>query len=143
MEFEYVDPEVLLANPAMVPREDLELTRRLKAALDGELEVNMAVLPLGLLVPYDLDLRPDLVPEGRYVIEQIMKNADKGQFVPMIVYQRGYWFIAGDDYPILFAHVRGMPDLVQCVVLGAVDHPLVQQVQPVPPEHVRRALGVG
>ncbi len=51
MDFETVNPDDLLVNPALEPQEDLERTRRMEAALSGEMEVNAAALPLGLLVP--------------------------------------------------------------------------------------------
>jgi len=128
--------------PGLTPAHDehwIELGGR---ALAGEEPVYFAMVPIGNLIPFDIDYRPDLHPLGRADIARCTERALEGKFQYPVVYQRGYWFVVSDDYISLFAAMGGRPDYVACVVMGRIDHPLVKDVQAVARGDVRKVLGI-
>jgi len=128
--------------PGMTPAQDDKWIELAQQAVSGKLPVFYAHIPIGALVPFDLDYRPDLHPLGQMLLEEATEKAERGEFTFPVVYQRGYWFIVSGDYPMLFSAVNGRPDIVGCYVLGEISHPQVENVQRVKPEDVRQILGL-
>ena len=129
--------------PDLTPKDD-RLTHLMQEAYEGRVPLFYAEVPLALCVPGDLDCRPDLHPAGKAAIRLAMENWRKQKPVSLLVYPRGVWFVVSDDYPALFACLRGLPEYVPCWVLGKPDSPVVKNVQgPIPIEDARRILTGG
>ena len=124
-------------NPAMDERWS-QLSLRCSS---GEVPVYHALIPLGLLVPFDIDYRVDQHPVGQAMIQEANERAQQGKFIRPIVYQRGYWFVVSDDYPALYSSVAGMPDFVPCFVMGEIDHPLILDTHPIAQDDVPKLFG--
>jgi len=134
----------LHVNPDLTPKEDPTLTHLMQDAFEGRVPLFYAEVPLALCVPSDPDYRPDRHPAIEAAIRLAMENWQKQKPVSLLVYQRGVWFVVSDDYPALFAYLRGLPEYVPCWVLGKPDSPVVKNVQgPIPIEDARRILTGG
>ena len=138
-----MDPKEPQNHPALTPRDDPSLTHLMEQALRGNLPVYFAIVPIGLLVPFDIDYRPDLHPAGKQLIDRAFEDGQQGKHHYVIVYQRGIWFVTSDDYPYVFAYMRGRPDYVPCWVLGKPESDLVKDIQgPVDPNGLRAIFGI-
>ena len=122
---------------------DERLMTLMDQVLAGSLRMYYGEVPIGQLVPYDLDYRPDLHPITKEVIESFIEEWKRGHLQKMIVYQRGTWFVVSDDYITLFAVLRGRPDYVPCWILGKPEHAQVKNVQgPIAQADVNKVLGL-
>lgn len=129
--------------PELTPKHDERFAALLQGAVSGDVPVYFAAVPLALCVPFDLDYRPDLHPIGGKAIGQMTEEWSNGQVHKLFVYQRGKWFVVSDDYIVLFAALKGLPDYVPCWVLGKPEGDLVRDVQgPIASNDVARLLGI-
>ena len=100
-------------------------------------------VPIGQLVPFDLDYHPDKHPIKSKLIDTFVEEWKQGHFRKMLVYPRGAWFVVSDDYITLFAVLRGRPDYVPCWILGEPEHDQLENVQgPIAQADVRKILGM-
>ena len=130
-------------SPGLTPKHDERLMELMEQANAGKLPVYFASVPIGQIVPFDLDYRPDLHPVGTKAISLCIENWKKGEFQYLRVYQRGAWFVVSDDYIQLFAALQGRPDYLPCWVLGKPEHKQLKDVQgPLAQADVRGILGL-
>lgn len=128
--------------PDLTPKTDERFSHLLSQALDGQIPVYFAAIPLALCVPFDLDYRPDLHSVGAEAIKQAASDARQGKPRKMFAYQHGYWFVVPDDYIPYFAALTGLPDYVPCFILGQPEHDLIRDLQgPIDPISFRQLLG--
>jgi hypothetical protein len=133
----------LKMDPSLQPKPDPEWTRLAKAALQGELPVYFAAVPLILCVPFDLDYRPDLHPVGKQAIQQFVEAAKMRESNSLIVYPRGKWFVISDHYIDLFAALVGRPDFLPCFILGKPDNDMILDLQgPIAVQDVPKSFGL-
>ena len=137
-----VDPDELKFDPELTPKHDETMVVLMAQAIGGDTPLYWAAVPLGLIVPFDLDYRPDLHPVGKQMIDMAFKEGSEGKLHNIIVYPKGIWFVSSDDYPYLFAAIRGLPDYVPCWILGKPDSAFVKDLQgPIALDEVPRAFG--
>jgi len=139
-EIQMVNIDDIQVDPAMAPATDERWMALAEQALAGSLPVFHAHIPIGNLIPFDPDYRPDLIGPTKGAIDYYFERAAAGHLKALIVYQRGYWFVVSDDYLPLFSSLQGQPENVPCFVLGAPDHPLLTNITRVRPEDVRTIL---
>jgi len=133
----------LKIDPSLQPKPDPEWIRLAQAALQGELPVYFAAVPLILCVPFDLDYRPDLHPVGKQAIHQFVEAAKMRGSNSLIVYPRGKWFVISDHYIDLFAALEARPDFLPCLILGKPDNDMVRDLQgPVAVQDVPKSFGL-
>jgi len=124
-----VDPTTLQNHPDLTPKRDERMLVLMEQATRGELPLFFGAVPLGLILPFDLDYRPDLHPVGKQLIDLAFQEGSEGKLHHIIVYPRGLWFVSSDDYAYLLAAIRGRADYVPCWILGRPDNDLVKDVQ--------------
>ena len=138
-----MDPHEIGYDPDLTPKHDETMIVLMEQAIKGELPLYSGKVPLGLIVPFDLDYRPDTHPIGKQMIDLAFKEGSEGKLYSIIVYPRGIWFVSSDDYPYLFAAIRGRPDYVPCWILGKPDSPFVKDLRgPIAVDEVPRAFGL-
>lgn len=130
-------------HPELSPKRDEVFVQLMKKAVDGEVPVYFAAIPLAHCIPADVDYRPDQHPVGKQAIQATAQEGAKGNFTKMIVYPRGAWFVVADDYIPLFAALLGNPDYVPCWVLGKPEADYARDIQgPIDAEGVREVFGL-
>jgi hypothetical protein len=128
---------------SLQPKPDPEWTRLAKAALQGELPVYFAAVPLILCVPFDLEYRPDLHPVGKQAIQRFVEAAKMGEPNSLVVYPRGKWFVISDHYIDLFAALVGRPDFLPCFILGKPDNDMILDLHgPIAVQDVPKSFGL-
>ncbi len=139
----YVRKHEIKTLPELTPKRDEILLSLMEQAMQGNLPIYFAAVPTALIVPFDMDYRPDLHPTGKAAIKDSFEKGKQKIFQKLLVYPRGVWFVVSDDYIPLFAALNGLPDYVPCFVLGKPDNPYLTDVQgPIKQEDVGRVLGV-
>lgn len=121
--------EAIHAHPDLTPRTDNVLLGLIEQALDGRLGVYFGAVPVGRVVPFDLDYRPDRHPIGASAIDTSLEEWKLGNFRKLLVYPRGCWFILSDNYISLFAALRGNVEYLPCWILGKPETGLSKDVQ--------------
>ena len=137
----YIDRDSIKVDPAMRPNYDERFTRHYEQALLGEIPTYFAEVPTKLLVPFDVDFRPDKHPMGIKTMEAMAKRWQKGDFSAIYAYQRGFWFVVSDDYNAMFTAILNNYGTVVCLVMGELNHPMVTKFQRIPPDEVSQAFG--
>lgn len=140
--FRYVDPDSIKVDPTLRPNYDERFTEYYSDALESRIPVYYASVPIHLLVPFDLDYRPDKHPIGMKFIEALQNRWQQGNFNAIYAYQRGFWFVVSDDYISLFAAMMNNYETVVCMVMGELNHPQVTEFQLIPKGEVRSAFGL-
>lgn len=108
-------------------------------AMQGDLMVYFAAVPLHLIKPFSAEFKVSSHPVGQRIVDAIIADATRGNFRKIWVYEKGEHFIMSDDYPSYEACLQGQPDCVPCWTLGKPRNPLAQQVQG--PFDARQAAG--
>jgi hypothetical protein len=98
-------------------------------AMQGDLMVYFAAVPLRLIKPFSKEFKVASIPNGQQIIDSIFEEAVRGKHQQIWVYEKGDHFVMSDDYLIYEACLRGQPDFVGCWVLGRPRNPLAKQVQ--------------
>ncbi|MGF1573632.1 MAG: hypothetical protein ACFCU1_11255 [Sumerlaeia bacterium] len=130
--------------PDLAPAHDEQFAKLFASAINGTVPVYFAAVPVGNIVPFDLDYRPDLNKMGAAGIQHCFKQAQQGHFQKLIVYQRGAWFVVSDDYVPLFAYLQGGPDYMPCWIMGKPTGNGLKDVQgPLATTEVKKAFGIG
>ena len=139
----YIAIKDLKSDPSLTPAMDGKFQDLMIECIQGRTPVFYATVPLCQCVPFDTDYRPDLHPVGKQAIEQTMDQWRKGNFKPLIAYQRGRWFVVSDDYIALFAALNGRPDYVPCWIMGKPDCEGPTDIQgPIALAEVKKVLGL-
>jgi len=141
---DHVEPvpiEHLHNHPDLTPPHDAVLDYLLERALEGNVQVYFAAIPLGLVKPFSDQYDPRrhaLWPQLFASVQERWKNQ---QFQKMLVYPKKDVFIMSDDYITYFACMAGNPEYVPCWVLGPCTHPDARDVQgPMSTEGLREAI---
>lgn len=134
--------EDLIFLPELTPKKDEHLLSLLSQAFHNKIPVHFAVVPVSLIVPFDLDYRPDLHELGAKSIAAMVDELTNNKLAYPLLYPRGFWFILSDDYISLNAYIRVGVQAIGCFILGEFDHPQIKQIEVVPPDQVRRMLGM-
>jgi hypothetical protein len=109
-------------------------------AINRDLQVYFAAIPLALIKPFDPGFRFLDTPSAQSIIGALIAEAQQGRFPHLWVYETGEGFVMSDDYPQYEACLRGQPDYVPCWVFGRPRHPAVIDVQG--PVNAREAAGL-
>lgn len=109
-------------------------------AIQGDLHVYFAAIPLSLVKPFASDFCFLETPNAEAVVDMLIADARQGRFPRLWVYEAGEGFVMSDDYPQYEACLQGQPDYVPCWVLGRPRHPAVVDVQG--PVNARQAAGL-
>jgi len=139
-----VDPisitnEALNVDNLFKPPHDEVFDTLFGLAMQGDLLIYFAAVPLQLIKPFSEEFKIALIPKGQQIIDSIIDNAARGKFARIWVYERGDSFIMSDDYATYEACLQGQPDYVPCWTLGKPRNPLAEQVQG--PVDARQAAG--
>lgn len=130
-------------NPAWKPPDDPLFVSLLERAIEDNVLVYFAAVPLARVVRYDPAFRPERTENGDAVVQAIMNDWRSGNFQKVWVYPSGDSFIVSDDYFTLAAAERGQPDFLPCWILGRPPEGTVQNLQgPISSTEVRKLLGV-
>ena len=129
-----VDPisiinEALNVDNLFKPPHDEVFDTLFGLAMQGDLLIYFAAVPLQLIKPFSEEFKIALIPKGQQIIDSIIDNAARGKFARIWVYERGDSFIVSDDYATYEACLQGQPDYVPCWTLGKPRNPLAEQVQ--------------
>jgi hypothetical protein len=89
-----VDPSTVHPLPGLTPKTDERFSYLLSQALDGQIPVYFAAIPLALCVPFDLDYRLDLRPVGAEAIKQAANQARQDNPQNMFAYQHRYGLLS-------------------------------------------------
>ncbi len=130
----------LKSAPSIAPKSDETLLRLIHEAVEGKVQVYLAILPLTRCVPFDTDYSPEVHPAIAALTEARAKQlAEKPP--SLLVYPRGDSFVVSDDYPTLFAYLRTEWTYVAAVVLGKPEGGGVEIVRgPLSPEEAKEAI---
>ncbi len=138
---ERVPVESLHGHPELTPPHDTVLDYLLECALQGNVPVYFAAIPLGLIKPFSDLYDPRRHPIGRQAIASIQEHWKNQEFKNMLVYPRKDVFIMSDDYITYYACLEGKPEYVPCWVLGLCTTPDARDVQgPIRKEDLRKVL---
>jgi hypothetical protein len=110
----------LRPHTEVTPPHDAVLDYPLERALEGNVPVYFAAIPLGLIRPFSDQYDPRQHKLWPQLFESVRVRWEKEQFQKMLVYPRKNVFIMSDDYITYYACVAGNPEAVPCWVLGAV-----------------------
>jgi hypothetical protein len=139
---EIVNLKDIHTHPDLSPKLDETFISLMQKALEGEVPVYFAAVPLVLCVPFDLDYRPDLHHIAAQVIAEYAKDLNNKTFHKMLVYPRGKWFIVGDHYLELFSTFEALPAYAPCWILGKLDNEHVRDLQgPISPDDFKKIFG--
>jgi hypothetical protein len=83
-------------------------------AMQGDLMVYFAAVPLRLIKPFSKEFKVASIPNGQQIIDSIFEEAVRGKHQQIWVYEKGDHFVMSDDYLIYEACLRGQPDFVGC-----------------------------
>lgn len=129
-------------DPNLVPLLDESFIDRCAQAMHGGLAVYCGVVPIGRIVPFDVDYRPDKHPIGSKAIDAFASEWKHGNVSRIVVYPRGPWLVASDDYVKLLAALRAGADYVPCWILGRPDVEGIEELQgPLTPADAARIFG--
>lgn len=129
------------AGDPFAPPQDPTFDALFKLAIQGDLRVYFAAIPLRLIRPYAPEFNFLMLPGGEAVIAAIIAQARQGHFPRLWVYEKDNMFVMSDDYPQYHACLQGQPDYVPCWVLGHPKHTAAKDVQG--PVDAREAAGLG
>jgi hypothetical protein len=136
-----ISVESLYIDPSLTPPHDAVLDYLLERALEGNLPVYFAAVPLGLIKPFSDQYDPRRHKLWPQLFASVREQWTNQQFKNILVYQRKTSFIMSDDYVTYYACLAGQPDYVPCWVLGNCTHPDARDVQgPIRAEDLRKAL---
>lgn len=135
----WMSPENLNANNISKPPHDDVFDALFRLAMQGDLMVYFAAVPLRLIKPFSEEFKISSLPGGQRIIETIIAEATCGKFAKIWVYEKGEHFVMSDDYPVYEACLQGQPDCIPCWILGRPQNPLAEQVQG--PVDARQAAG--
>ncbi len=129
--------------PGLDPKIDDHFVDLIQRALKGRVPVYFAAVPLALIVPFDIDYRPDLHPLGKQLIDEYTENWKKNEYSNIMVYPKGKWFICPDDYLVLFGAIKTSPSHIGCAIFGEYDNDDVELIKgPLPVTDVQKMFGV-
>ena len=135
----WVSTDTLNADNRYKPPQDYIFNALFLLAMQGDLMVYFAAVPLHLIKPFSNDFKFSAIPNGQQIIDTIIDKAKCGNFARIWVYEKGDLFIMSDDYPAYEACLQGQPDYVPCWTLGRPRNPLVEDIQG--PVDARQAAG--
>lgn len=130
----------LIVDNQFKPPHDQVFDTLFGLALQGDLMVYFAAIPLRLIKPFAKEFRIASIPNGEHIVDSIFAEAIKGKHQQIWVYEKDDYFVMSDDYAVYEAFLRGQPDFVGCWVLGRPRNPLAEQVQG--PVDARQAAGL-
>ena len=114
----------------------------LRRALEGELAVHRAVVPVALIRPYDERYRLRDLPIGGRAIRLVLQAWADGSLPVVRVYPDGGRFVLSDDYVYYEAAREVERADLPCLVLGEAQAPGVMDIRgPLSLNEVRRTLG--
>lgn len=117
-----------LENP-YVPPQDPVFNALFGLAMQGDLLVYFAAIPLELIRPYEPEFNFLVLPDGEAILAAIMDKAQQGCFPRLWVYEKDNMFVMSDDYPQYLVCLQGQPDYVPCWVLGHPKNTAAKDVQ--------------
>ena len=142
-ETELVNMDDINVAPGLNPKIDDFFVDLIVKASEGRVPVYYAAIPLSLVIPFDVEYRPDLHPIGKQYIEKLVEDMESEKYHPLRVYPKGKWFICPDDYMELFAAIQGNPPYVPGYILGDFNNEDVKGVRgPLSVTDVRKILGI-
>jgi len=133
-----VDPQPL--NNPYAPPNDPVFDMLFGLAIQGDLRVYFAAVPLSLIKPHSLHFRFLETPNASAIVAALIDAARQGQFARLWVYEKDDHFVMSDDYPQYEACLQGQPDYVPCWILGRPRNPAAIDVQG--PVNAREAAGL-
>lgn len=114
----------------------------LRRALEGELAVHRAVVPIALLRPYDERYRLRDLPIGGRAIRLVLQAWADGSLPIVRVYPDRGCFVLSDDYVYYEAAREAERADLPCLVLGEAQAQGVMGIRgPLPLNEVRQVLG--
>jgi len=136
-----IPPSRLQTLPELTPPSDPVLTYLLERAVEGNLPVYFAAVPLELVKPFSDSFDPRRHPVGVHAIAAVQQRWKNQRFTNLVVYPQGNVFIMSDDYITYYACLEGNSEYVPCWVLGACTNESARDVQgPIRKEDVRGIL---
>lgn len=87
-------------------------------AMQGDLSVYFAAIPLNLIRPYAPEFNFLKPPDGETVVRAMMTRVHQGHSYCLWVYEKDNLFIMSDDCLQYHAYLKGCPDFVPFWVLG-------------------------
>ena len=142
---------LVMAEPIRVSPKDLNEDNRFKPphdeifdtlfglAIQDDLKVYFAAIPIGLIKPFSDKFKIAANPRGQQLIDSIISDAARGSFRYIWVYERGGIYVMSDDYLIYEAFLQMKSDYVPCWTFGKPRNPLVTKLQG--PVDARKAAG--
>jgi hypothetical protein len=97
------------------PPEDKQLTAYIVDVLQSESSCTRATVPLETVKPFSLDF---CLTYPIDIVEWDIKQIQKGNVTPMVVYWKEDHFIMSDDYPAYLAHRTLKSESVPVVIVG-------------------------
>ena len=126
----------------LAPLKDETFSYLLERALQQELPVYFAAVPLRLIDPFDIAYDPSRHPVGAAAIKQTQAAWLARQYHVLWVYPKAERFVLSDDYIAYFACLPGQPDYVPCCILRKPSHPELLDLQgPLAIDKVKKLLG--
>jgi hypothetical protein len=135
-----VDPKTLEPHPELTPPKDAILDYLLGRALEGQIYLYFAQIPLRMIEPFDISFDPRKHSLGRQLVDAHLSQGQRGQMSYMWVYPRDGKFIMSDNYVTYYACVEGGPEVVPCWVLGEPYAGVEQAQGPIDPKDVRKIM---
>lgn len=133
--------ENLGSIPELEPKIDEVFVDLMQKALKGQLNTYYAEVPLSLIIPYDIEHKPDSHPIGKQVIEEITNDFKKGKNRSVMLYPKGKWFILSDHYLEMFAAIDCNLLTLNCVIFGEFKNENVKIVKgPLSVDEIRKVF---
>ena len=83
MGIEHVNPKTLSSHPELTPPKDVILDYLLGCALEGQIHLYFAAIPLGMIEPFDASFDPRKHPLGRQWVDALLSQWQRGQMPNM------------------------------------------------------------
>jgi len=141
-DYKRVPIDSISESPGLQPKIDENLIGLMQSAYEGRTPVYFGAIPAAIIVPFDIDYRPDLHPIGKQVISTYYEERKQVHLHHLLVSPLGICFIVSDHYISLFAALKGRAEYLPCWILGESENTFVKDLQgPIAQDDIPKILG--